>query len=714
MNKLNVAFLWHMHQPNYLDPLKGFYSMPWVRLHATKEYYDMARLAEKYPGMNLTFNLVPSLLEQLEDYAGGAVDYELLLSRKEPTELSTEEKEAILSRFFQANYDQMIRPLPRYMELLQFRGPIGTYSDIKRAVQNFAAQDYLDLQVLFNLAWFGFSVVAENEEIRHLIRKGRFFTTEEKEQVLSVQLETIKKLIPLNKKLWEESAIDLTTSPFYHPILPLLCDSSATLVCIPDCLLPKKRFRYPQDAASQVEMGLRFFEERFGKKPRGMWPSEGSVSPEALGILRNAGVQWAATDEGILARSIPSFQRGRDLYQPWEAEGLTMFFRDLVLSDRIGFVYARNPATVAVDDFIARLNVIAESDDGGKNRLVSVILDGENAWESYPGSGGEFLNRLYTRILKEPWLEPVSFSSYLDSHPPTRKIQTIFSGSWIYSNFSTWTGHQEEIDAWDALRNARDLLAKNEGNLAPQARCEAWLEIFRAEGSDWFWWYGDDHSSRNDPEFDRLFRAHLERVYQLMGIEAPEEIKESILRKEIIRADVEPTGFLFPVIDGRQTTFYEWISAGWMPAVGTEGAMSTGEILISDIYYGFNLESFFLRLDLAKHETPPDLSETSISLYIQNSAHYRIDIHLSQPDSFMLYRKGKEAWVRRIRKTTVAQGRILELGVFFDDIDARRGEKLFFYVDICVAGVKCERLPRHGTFSFTVPDHDFQTRQWQI
>ncbi len=715
MPKLHIAFLWHMHQPNYRDPVKGYYTMPWVRLHATKAYYDMARLAQSYPEMGLTFNLVPSLLEQLDDYSQGAQDFENILSRCDPANLSEDEKEAVLNRFFQANTNTMIRPLPRLMELLQYRGEVGTWHEMKTALREFAAQDYLDLQVLFNLCWFGFSARDEDEEIRRLIRKGRHYTIEDRDLILEKQQAIINALIPLYRSLRETDAIDIVTSPFNHPILPLLCDTSIAREGMPGCLLPKKRFQFPEDAVKQVEMGLDYMEDRFGERPAGMWPSEGSVSPQALEILHNAGVRWAATDEGILAKSIRDFKRERDLYHPWDAHGVTMFFRNLRLSDQIGFVYSRNTAEVAVDDFISRLRKIAASVPKNGNHIVSVILDGENAWEYFPNSGKEFLTRLYERILSEKDIEPVTFTRYLDEHPPESRLESIFPGSWINSNFDTWMGDQEEADGWDALKNARDLLVEKENYLLPEDREEAWLEIYRAEGSDWFWWYGEDHTSPNDPEFDRLFRAHLERVYNLLGVEVPGEIREPIIRKQAVRADVEPTGLITPAIDGKMTTFYEWLSAGWFPAAGPEGAMSGGEAVITDIYYGFDLESLYFRFDPVKREEPVDLSAYRLAIEIQDGTPYRIELDFAKPDSFLVKRRSKERWVRRTRKTTVAVGKIAELGVNFKDLAMKAGDKGFFSVLLYDQnGMELERLPKTGTIAFTVPDVDYQSYMWQL
>ncbi|MBN1290869.1 MAG: glycoside hydrolase, partial [Candidatus Latescibacteria bacterium] len=677
MSELYVSILWHMHQPNYRDPIRGYYSMPWVRLHAAKAYYDMVLLAKRYPETGLTFNLVPALLEQLEDYAEGAVDYELMLSSKHPADLTNEDKEAILNRFFQANRDTMIKPLHRYIELLQYRGIKGTRYDIQQALNSFAAQDYLDLQVLFNLSWFGFSAREEDQEIGKLLRKGRFYTIEERDYVLEHQHEIIKKLPSLYRELWKQGVIDITVSPFYHPILPLLCDTNIATAGMPGCLLPKNRFSQPDDAEKQVTLALDYFKKKLGKKPAGMWPSEGSVSPEALEIINRAGIQWIATDEDILAKSVKDYKRDRDLYQPWKAHNVTVFFRDHYLSDQIGFVYARNPADVAVEDFLGRLQAIAKSGTG-RPKCVSIILDGENAWETYPNSGKNFLESLYKRLIAEKNIQPITFSDYISKYPPESAIKSIFPGSWINGNYDTWIGDQEEADGWDALRNTRNLLIEHEKNLDKNKRSEAWLEIFRAEGSDWFWWYGEDHTSPNDPEFDRLFRAHLERVYTILGKEPPPEITEPIIKKQVVRADVEPTGLITPVIDGRATTFYEWLSAGWIPAGGPEGAMSGGESLLTDIYYGFDLDMLYLRLDLIKREEPLNLTDWTVTIYVDTGDKYRIDLKLSNPVKYTLFRQSRDKWVLRSRRNSVALKNILEMGVEFNDISVKSGTRVGF------------------------------------
>jgi alpha-amylase/alpha-mannosidase (GH57 family) len=711
MSALSVCILWHMHQPNYRDPIRGVYSMPWVRLHATKAYYDMALMAKRHPDVGMTFNLVPSLLEQLEDYAAGAEDIELILSRRDPVRLTQEEKETILNRFFQADREHMVRPLPRYEELLHARGENGTPRDITTALRSFAAQDYLDLQVLFNLAWFGFSA-REDQEIARLIHKGRRFTIEDRDLVLDRQLKIVGSVIGLYRELWDGGTVELSASPYYHPILPLLCDTSSALEGMDGCLLPRRPFRHSQDAATAVADSIAAFESWFGRRPEGMWPSEGSVNPQALEIIAEAGISWAATDETILARSVNKFDRARHLYKPWKAHGVDVFFRDHGLSDKIGFVYSRNPAGIAVDDFIGRLKQIAAN--GPSGRCVSIILDGENPWEYFPGSGREFLDLLYERLHAEPDLEPVSFSTYLEKHPAKSTVKSIFPGSWINGNFDTWIGDREEVDAWDALNDARDLLVAHTDDISEEDSAEAWNELYRAEGSDWFWWYGDDHSSPNDPEFDRLFRAHLERIYRIVGAEPPTAVTEPLLVKQVIRPDAEPTGLVTPVIDGRATTFYEWQAAGWLPSPGPSGAMSTGEVVFGSLYYGFDMDNVFLRLDFAEREEKEVPAGLKFEILLRSTDMYRVVADLSDPRTYMLYRRSHERWVRRFRRDAIAIDRVVELGVPFRDIGAKPGGSIQFHVALLEGGVERERWPQTGTISFVVPDEEYASRMWQI
>ncbi len=419
---LYVAFLWHMHQPFYKDLVTGEYVLPWVRLHAIKDYYDMVAMLDKFPGLKQNFNLVPSLLLQIEDYVYGKVsDNALLLSKKPAAELTEEERVKILREFFMANWDTMIRPYPRYQELLIKRGRFVPLPEIVRVAKKFSVQEMLDLQVWFNLAWCGNACRQPNLLPAELIKKDRNFTEEDKMNLLAQQQELMSRIIPKYKEVSDRDQIELSTTPFYHPILPLLCDNNIARVASPDIFLPERKFSHPENAEAQVELAVRYHQERFGKSPEGMWPSEGSVSEDIVPIIARHGIKWIATDEGILRRSLEGQRASSaELYRPYsfEKDGqfLNLVFRNRHLSDLIGFTYSRWKGEEAAQDLIRHLHHIRLAlPEGGGPYLVSIILDGENAWEYYPHNGRDFLNSLYDynhwRIYKKPSAKRKTFPS---------------------------------------------------------------------------------------------------------------------------------------------------------------------------------------------------------------------------------------------------------------------------------------------------------------
>ena len=322
--RVYLGFLWHMHQPYYRDPVEDTYILPWVRLHAVNAYYTLPRIAGAYDQVRMTYNIVPSLLEQLEDYAEGwAKDLYEHYSRLPPSELDHSAKTFILRNFFMANWDTMIRPNARYNDLLLKRGFTIHEGELETAVRNFTDQDFTDLQLWFNLAWIGPVARDEDDGIKDLLRKGRFFNEDEKDYVLDYQYDVIRRVVSGYRQLLEEGLAEITFSPFYHPILPLLCDSDIAGEAHKGVKLPPE-FRHPEDAKAQIELGIDKLRHVFGQAPTGMWPSEGSVSPEALEIMCDAGVKWTATDEGILAKSIKHYNKGRDLYHPWLSNNIAM------------------------------------------------------------------------------------------------------------------------------------------------------------------------------------------------------------------------------------------------------------------------------------------------------------------------------------------------------------------------------------------------------
>ena len=609
--------------------LTNRYELPWVRLHATKDYYDMVALLDEFPKVRANFNLVPSLLAQLDDYASHkAQDRFLGLTLKKVADLSFEDKQFILKNFFMANWETMVDANPRYHDLLEKRGRTVSADDLIRVQQFFRDPDWLDLQVWFNLAWFDPYWKDNNPFIKSLFEKGKGFTQEEKVKLTDIQAEICGIVAAKHKELQDRGQIEITATPFYHPILPLLCDTEEARMAMPDVQLPA-RFQHPEDAREQIERAAEDHRQRFGQRPRGFWPSEGSVSEQVASLFMDAGVRWIATDEAVLARSLKagSFVQ-ENLYSPWTLQRggkeLNFFFRDHTLSDAIGFVYASWDPKDAAKDFIGRLKKIRASlieVDGDKpqQHVVSVILDGENCWEYYKEDGRLFLRELYGLLSEESELTTVRGSDYLEQHKPVHTLPNLWSGSWIYSNFAIWIGHAEDNHAWDLLKRTHEFLkdhfARHPEAAGTEAGKLAWEEILIAEGSDWCWWYGDDHSSGNDETFDWLFRKHLMNVYSLVGAKPPEDLHLPIKALRKANAILPPTEFISPKIDGLVTSYFEWISAGlYATEAGATGTMHRAQNFIKSIHFGSDLETLYIRLDFS----PPNRCAAAARLCFQN------------------------------------------------------------------------------------------------
>lgn len=689
---ISLAILWHMHQPFYKDLVTGEYILPWVRLHAVKDYYDMAAVLDRFPEVRVTFNLVPSLLLQIEDYVNNKVsDKFLSLTLKEPSDLTPDERVFILQNFFMANWDVMIKPYPRYHDLLLKRGRFVSPPELAKVARRFSAQELLDIQTWFNLTWFGFIYKNEDPVIKEMIKKGKYFTGEDKQMVIGKQFEAMGKVIPRYKELSERGQVELTTTPFYHPILPLLCDTDIAREAMPGVRLPEFSFRHPEDAEAQIRMAVEFHEQRFGKKPEGMWPSEGSVSEQFIPLLAKEGIKWIATDEGILIKSCSHALSAAELYQPYQIEkdgaSVSMIFRNHFISDQVGFVYYRWKIEDALADFTCHLNNIRIAlPEDGRNYLAPVILDGENAWEFYPGQGKEFLEAFYSRLSNDPMIKTVRVFDYLEQNPPRKKLGRLFAGSWIDNNFKIWIGHEEDNLAWDYLNKARSAL---EGKQNPVA----WQELYIAEGSDWCWWYGDDHSSENDAAFDALFRKHLKNVYSLIGAAPPKYLEAPIKRLGVVRPVKEPTFLIQPVLDGEITNYYEWLPAGHFDIGKARGAMHQIETLLKDIYYGFSLSDLYVRLDVNLNLLSEEAKEFIFSVAVSSPVEKKVEI------------KNLESF---------AVGRIIELAVPFSELNAKPGQKVEFSIVVCRDGQELERWPRSGAISVEVPSETYKEEQWYV
>ncbi|SNB47714.1 glycoside hydrolase family 57 protein [Geobacter sp. DSM 9736] len=726
-----LTFLWHMHQPYYKDPFKGEYALPWTYLHAVKDYYDMAVIVDESPGARVVFNLVPSLLEQIVDYAAGAaVDPFLIRGKMAPEDMGEEDKRFIIENFFSANRQRMIDPNRRYLELLhQADDALKGGRSVARA---FGDQDLLDLQVLFFLAWTGEAAKRRYPELRELVHKGRSFSRQDKELLFARQHDILSDIIPLYRKLHETGKAELSVTPYFHPILPLLCDMKAAHTAMPRANLPASRFRHPEDARSQVEQGIAYFRELFGFTPQGMWPSEGSVSDEALSIISGCGLSWVATDEEILARTLPGGLglRKRELYHHYSfrygARDLKIFFRDHQLSDLIGFTYSQWETQRAVSDFIGRLRDIREHAGTGE-QVVSVILDGENAWEYYPSNGYDFLTTLYSSIADCDWLKMTTFSDVLARVPEQRVLSHIHPGSWINANYGIWVGHPEENLAWDYLERAReaavtssevvaDLLATGPAHLSSTGQDDVpWQvckSLYAAEGSDWFWWYGDDHFSPHSDRFDSLFRRYLINVYRLLNLETPRELFEPIKKKNPAGLVREPAALLTPTINGVTDDYFEWLAAGLYDLTKQSSAMHAAESVLQSFFYGYDRAFFYVRVDGTKYLEEILHPNDILNLHLVTGREYRIALSTGNGNGPLLAVEHGE-W-REVGRAQWTIARTCEASIPLDPLDLEPGARLLAFVTLVRGQEELGRWPADGAMQLTYAGPDLELDNWLI
>lgn len=734
MKNVHVCFLWHMHQPYYTDPVTGSASMPWVRLHATKAYYDMAYLLEKFPAVRSTFNFTPSLVLQLQEIGSGTVrDLFLDHTLRPAADLSVEEKAFLIRHFFSANWATMVRPYPRYHELLVRRSREAPSQDLERIASRFSTQDLLDLQVWHNLAWFGYGMVQRYPRLAALRNKNRGFTEEEKREVLALQRLAVQEIVPRYRQLAARGQIELTTTPFFHPILPLLIDTDITRRARPDLPLPA-RFRAPEDAEAQLQRAVDHHRRTFGRPPAGLWPSEGSVCPELLPIAHRTGFRWLATDEGILARSLElsglPWHRPNDLYQPYLAgepgQDLVMLFRDRDISDAFGFIYHKTTPESASDDALRRLRSIIH--DAVHDRLViTIILDGENPWEHYHDGGEQFLSRLYSAFTNRDLdqgggvtVQASTVSDGIAAVPPSQRLARLHSGSWINADYKIWIGHQEDNCAWELLGHTRTRLVELAAHLPPDRVQRAWDELYAAEGSDWFWWYGDDFETDFKPEFDRLFRTHLRNVWMHLGLTPPDRLNRPIRAVETqLESDrvTQPLSLLSPTIDGLVTDFFEWRGAGTIKTRAPLGAMWKEDGILSAIQFGWSQERLYLRLDpdQASHASQPTMSVEITLQGLRETFRLAFPLAPDGPQQFTLFQAvGPETWRELGPYRSIARQSILELSLPWKELHLEPGQEVRLSIVIHEHGLEVARYPHQGPAVLIVPGPEFEAEMWRV
>ncbi|MFH1067800.1 MAG: glycoside hydrolase family 57 protein [bacterium] len=705
---LNVVFLWHMHQPYYVNTLTKTAMMPWVRLHAVKGYLDMIDVARRYPELRLNFNFTPVLVAQILELAEKRVeDLWETWSRKSPETLTNDEKARILENFFKINWTNLIMPFPRYKQLLEIRGRDYDLSSIKESVLHFTDQDYRDLQTWYNLAWCGFSAEKRFPELVELKKKGANFTEQEKNRVLDIHQEILRLVLGLYRDAQEQA--ELTSTPFFHPIMPLVYDTDFALRAMPGRMLPP-RFRAPEDVQAQLRLAQEQHRAVFGKAARGLWPSEGSVCPEVLPLIKEAGFEYFCTDEGILFHSLDKQADHLELFQAWQCEhggaSLKTLFRERPLSDYVGFTAARHSAEEASEHLLHHLEHI-ESVVKHPNGAVCLALDGENAWEAFADGGEAFLCQLYEKLLSSPRLRTRRMGDYMDEVERPSRIAKLHSGSWVASNFDIWIGDPEENKAWEWVGKTRDFLrAQLAAQQWPQEIADkAWREIYAAEGSDWFWWYGPDFQTDADFLFDELFRTHLQNVYRLFDCPPPEYLDVPICLQDIGGLTLKPLDYIEPQLG--EEGYYNWLGAGVYDISRQQTAMFQADRIGSKIFYGFNAATFFFRLDVTR------LPEKVILHFYQPAAmRLVVDIagqqaHLEKSADSVLF-KPVPARVQFYAKDR------LELAVPLQDLDWKEGETVDFVAQIFEQGVEKERHPERGLIEFRVPSSQFKMEHWFV
>lgn len=584
-----LAILWHMHQPPYAVAADEPNVLPWVRLHAAGAYLDMAVRLGRHPQMAVTVNFSGVLLEQWAALAADeATDQAELLCRIPAASLTAEQQRELAARFFSV-HPRRIAASRRYTAL---QTTIGAWA---RGGPTPDVEAWRDLQIWFHLAWTGPALRAMFPGLMELVSQDEGFSESDKEVVLGAISAGLRTALALWRELVAGGVIEVSATPWAHPILPLLLDTRSATEGLPTVPMPTLVHEQRTDAVWHVSAGLERATAVLGATPVGMWPAEGSVSAAAAEVFAAAGVRWIASDEQVLARSeTVGDANPRHVWQLQTPSGpIAMVFRDLELSDRIGFVYARRAAQPAVDEL---LDAVAARGQGGG--VVALILDGENAWETYPDDGEAFLDALYRDAVARADILPVTVGRAVAESVP-RQLLRLHAGSWIGADFRIWIGSAVKNAAWDLLTTTRMNweIACRRGTVLEQAR--GWDAMRRAQASDWFWWYGDDNTSQEDERFDALFRACLARVWESMGQDPPEQLQRPVWSMVAAGAPSSraPEGLVHVTVDGRETDPFEWRYAGWVQPSG--GTMHGGRRLLGRVYYGQAAGNMALRADPA-------------------------------------------------------------------------------------------------------------------
>ncbi len=692
IKKLHLAFLWHMHQPMYLDPLTERFIMPWVRLHALKDYLDIPQAMLDAKNAKFNINFVPSLLTQLDDYIESKhMDDYLEFAYKNPDWMSPWEKEFVIKNFFNINREKIVFKSRRYKELYHKKNnmPPEFWST------SFSPQDIRDLQILFHLGWSGTALIKNSTLLKELIKKDSDFTENEKTALLNEQYEYLKTIRDFIKGLASNKNVEVSITPFYHPIIPVMNDIQNVPKAWSNSILPNNFQSMREYSQKHVDCAHSFAKKYFGKEISGMWPAEGSVSIDLVDILKETPTKWIATDEAILAKTLNRAPQINESLSPHHFDGVDIFFRNHALSDKIGFVYSNWGKEDAVKDFIHELLHI-KSVTTKEDALVCVILDGENAWEYYEDNGEPFLTHLFDEISKQDWLQLTTFSEYSENHRANIiNLSTLMPGSWIDGNFNTWINEQTKNRYWEILFKLQTLIetSKKTGNIDKSLENEIDHNFMVAQGSDWMWWAGEGHSSANDLDFDQLFRNYVSKVYQLLGLEIPFELTQPLYSQNIHVSYTEPLRLIHPKITGMLDDYFGWSSSGEI--LSEQGAIHKTDVIIKKILFGF--DEYFIYFQISLYE--------DIEVFKENGHQIELEI--------VNYKKIN---LKKDRNIIYKDVEVIETAIPISYIDSNltTKDKINFRFNVLSNGNTIERIPHSETVEIKIPDESFDMENWCV
>ena len=738
MKKLSLAIYWHMHQPVY--EIEGTYLMPWTRLHAVKDYLDMELFLERFPKLKLNFDVVPALIDTIIDYSNGANDIHSELTTTAVENLTDEEKSFILNNFFSPKFETMLYKSENYKNLYQKR-----FARDMCEPSEFSEQELSDLMALFNLVWIDPIHFSRYPKLQELWDKQYNYTLEDRIEIIEIHRQIIRELIPTTKKYIQEGRMELTTSPYYHAIIPILTDVRSTIKkAMTTNGLPANLGIY-DDAKIQVKSALDRIEEIFGVRPKGLWPPELCIDHKTLNLLAKEGVKWTISDEGILSSSI-NFDFIRDfkgnlndpyhllkVYQYQTKNGdIDIIFRDRSIPNLINFEYAGIDPKMAAGDLYDKIKVVQNkllvSPD--ETHLLTISLDGENCWENYQNDGNDFLENVYSYIESDETLETVLISDYIEKDTHKKLLNKIYSGSWIDKSFQYWIGEPTKNKAWTYVKQTKDDFEafakenKNHPNIEAAHR-----ELMIAEGSDWFWWYGEPNNSGQDFVFDYMFREHLKNTYILLDKIPPDYLDTSL----ITRVDIpfkHPVSNISPRMDGENNSTDDWSHAGNLSLL--DGPVYRENKIIDKIMYGCDSQNMYFRLNSSKGSNDGNFVNrvNQFYLYIRNASNIGNRAYLrliSKTDNLypILREKFEHELTLTFVKDTLYPPRlstclhpnmwtlanpeginmvykdVIDITIPFDTIGIQQGETVEFFMANTDSGVKNTYIPQEILLSMT-------------